>query len=300
MKDIKTILANAINDALGRKRIPWRNPIRRDSHCGMPLNIVTKGMYRGINPLLLWHAVQTYGFRSRWFGTEHDWKTMESTVKQSARGVLVMNYKSWSGDLVYNLDDVSGCDEYRPSQLDEITHEHADYDYCERLITRLGVDIRVGVGDDNHPFDWNGYVTPNPWISFPHHAAGDYILINRPEGFATMASYYYTLWHELAHWSEVRTKWIGEMDKREMVAEIASAWLAQETDLPTCPCLINHMQYLNEWRAGIAADPNYLFEVATQAWHVVDFVMNHIEDRSTVVCHDPDTVTLPRPFAAAK
>lgn len=300
MTDIKRRATDKINDALGMGRIPWRNPVRVDNHCGMPLNIETKGLYRGVNTLLLWDAVQRHSFASRWFGTEDDWARNDATLTDEARGIPVVNYNDWTDSIVYNLDQVVGCDGYRPVNLDIVTKDSADFTDVERLIRSTGANIIVGIGDRGHPSTWNGYVAPNPWLSFPNHTKGDYILMGKPANFASMASYNFTILHELVHWAEVRTNWVSAMNKREMVAEIASAWLAQETDCPMCPCMINHRKYELQWRGQMMQDDDFLFEITTQAWHVVDCVMSSLEDRSRTIYHDPDTVELPPPnFARA-
>ena len=63
-------------------------------------------------------------------------------------------------------------------------------------------------------------------------------------------SLYPTLLHEIAHWSEVRVGWDREKETYamgELIAEIASCYLAAELNIPNGEPLDNHAAYLKSW-----------------------------------------------------
>ena len=92
-------------------------------------------------------------------------------------------------------------------------------------------------------------------------------------------SYYPTILHELGHWSEVRVGWDREKRRYamgELIAEIASCFLATELGIPNGEPLENHAAYLKSWLEGMHNDPNFIFKATRQASKVCDFLLSFV------------------------
>ena len=79
--------------------------------------------------------------------------------------------------------------------------------------------------------------------------------------------------HELAHWSEVRLGWDHEKHgyaAGELVAEMASCFIAQELGIPNGELVENHVAYLADWLKSMRGDPTYIFKASSQASKVAD------------------------------
>ena len=90
---------------------------------------------------------------------------------------------------------------------------------------------------------------PTPVGTWPNHRDGDYIQVPHKSSFIN-GSYYPTILHELAHWSEVRLQWDREKQgypMGELIAEMASCFLATELNIPNGEHLENHAAYLKSW-----------------------------------------------------
>ncbi|WP_197451728.1 ArdC-like ssDNA-binding domain-containing protein [Rosistilla oblonga] len=266
-----------ISAALRTGMIPWKNPIRNDDNAGLPLNFANGKPFTPISTLLLQVASHQHDSVGRWWGTQQDWDRLGGNIDLSREPTIVFDGE-WHSVEVYCVDQVTGAD------VDQLhVHDHtivvsdcADFSKIETLVELSGADIRVGVGDANHGAgDW--YVPPNPWIAYPHHSRGDYILLQRPEFRSIMASHYYTLLHEFIHWAEVRTKWISDLYEREFVAEIGSGWLASELGCPPCRCRSNENKWLERWLWEIDRDSGFVFHAAEQARMAFQFIMSIIE-----------------------
>lgn len=256
--------------------IPWKNDVINDSNNGLPLYVSTRETYSPINTLLLQIASRKRGFASRWWDTQTNWKEL-GVIDESAEPTFVFD-DYWTPLQVFCVDQVSGArtDRYRVHDNSITTADNADYSLIEKLVESSGADIRIGVGDANHSVgDW--YVPPNPWVAYPHHSRGDYILLRRPELRYSIASHYYTLLHEFVHWAEVRTNWISDMPMREIVAEIASGWLASELGCPPCPCRSNENKWLERWLWEMSKDETYLCRAVDQARVAFQSIMSIIE-----------------------
>ena len=232
--------------------------------------------------LLLQVAAKRGGFVGCWWGSRTAWEPLGGTP--SGDGTTIYD-EQWRPIEVWCIDQVEGSsvDRLRVRECDAVSEEHADFGRIDRLIDETEADIRVGVGDRNHSTLWDGYVPPNPWISFPFHTKGDYILLRSPN-LRSRSSQAYTILHELVHWAEVRTRWMDEMPARELVAEIGSGWLALELGCPPCFCEINHRSFMPEWLRAMRVDPEYLVRGVIQARAAFDVVMRFSAARSFSNC----------------
>ena len=63
---------------------PWQQPWASIGG-GMPVNVVSRKHYRGINTLLLWDAAGEHGYQSNLWGTYRQWDTLGGHVNRGER-----------------------------------------------------------------------------------------------------------------------------------------------------------------------------------------------------------------------
>jgi antirestriction protein ArdC len=63
------------------KVAPWRNPFVGHPNAGLPMNIVSKKRYRGINVLLLNLHQLRFGLKSKFHATFNQWKSIDGRIK---------------------------------------------------------------------------------------------------------------------------------------------------------------------------------------------------------------------------
>ena len=75
----------------------------------------------------------------------------------------------------------------------------------------------------------------------------------------------------------------------ELVAEMASSFLATELGVPQAESLENHAAYLKSWLKEMKDDASFIFKASTQASKVADFLRSFTAQSSTV-SPDPEPV----------
>lgn len=295
--ELRQQITNQIVAALEQNQVPWRRPWRSSPNAGRPANVLSRRTYSGINPLLLELHAEKHGFQSKWFATFPQWQQLGCTVKRrpvgvdaGAWGCKVILYKpstktvidEKTGDenerdfrlmrtySVFNAEQVEGeaVEKFLVRELDE-QNVVPNFEPFEELIAATKADIR-------HGGEKACYYPPSPLGSFPHHTDGDYIDMPERHRFESMAAYYETLAHELAHHSEVRLGWEGSYAMGELIAEMSATFLCQELGVPNGGDLTNHASYLQSWIAAMKGDSKFIFQASTQASKVTDFLMSFV------------------------
>jgi len=173
---------------------------------------------------------------------------------------------------VFCADQVEGAEAFQVREDEGQTDAQPDFAPAEELILSAKADIRYG-GDRAY------YARPKPEGTFPHHTGGDYICLPPRASFDPPAAFYETLTHELVHWTEPRTGFHGTYALGELVAEIASCYVAAELGIPQGEGLGNHASYLRNWLDAMRGDRNYVFKAAKQASRATDFLLGFVKKR---------------------
>jgi antirestriction protein ArdC len=293
--ELRKQITDQIVAALENGVMPWRRPWSSSKNSGRPANVLSKRLYSGINPLLLELHARNFGFYSRWWATFHQWREMDCTVQKrpvdvepGEWGCHVILYKPVKRTMLdpttgeqteeefpvmrtftlFNADQIDGsCSkEYRGDAAVE-GPTAPDYEPAEELIAATGAELHFG-GDEAF------YRRPTPPDSWPNHSSGDFISVPVKSSFNPKGSYYETLLHELAHWSEIRLSWTGSYEAGELIAEMAACYLATELGVPQGESLQNHTAYLKVWLNAMKADSSFIFKSATQASKVSDYLLS--------------------------
>ena len=287
---IRDDVTTRIIQALESNLLPWRRPWRTTvggSQPGRHSNVASRKPYSGVNPLLLELHAMRHGLVSKWWGTFPMWKSLgcnirkrPSDVEEGHWGCRVVFWKPVTKTI---LDDQTGDEEderffvlrtYTLFCADQVVGEGAeqyqvheeprqsfaepDFQPAEELIVATGADIRHG-GEKAF-----------------YEMMGDYIRLPCRDRFATPGAYYETALHELAHWSEPRQ----QLDRPqlgyamcELVAEMASCFVASEIGVPQGEALENHASYLKSWLEGLKGDRTFIFRAAKLANKTCDFLL---------------------------
>jgi antirestriction protein ArdC len=211
---IRQSITNQIIESLESGDIPpWRRPWIGN---GLPVNVVSKRRYSGVNILLLQLHLARHQLSSKYFATFRQWQALGCRVKPRPSHVPP---GKWACTIVYyrlvektELNDAGVEEQVRypvlrtyqvfsasqvepqPKQchpeVDPAQPAFADYGPAEEAIAATNADIRFQ-GESAY------YMTPTS-------DGGDYICCPEKGRFRQANDYYATLLHELGHWSETR------------------------------------------------------------------------------------------------
>jgi antirestriction protein ArdC len=290
--EIQQEVTHRILEGLKSGVVPWRKPWRDDPNCGAAANVISRKAYSGVNPMLLDLVAMTEGYKSRWWGTFEQWKSLGACVRKRPTdvepghwGTSIVFWKQIkktkadeNGDetvtsfpllryyTVFNVDQVDGekVDHLRASQESQTSPLSADFGKAAEAIAATDADIRYGGSKAC-------YVRPiGP---FPDHYDGDYICLPNPGRFTSPHEFYATSLHELMHWSEIRLGWTGSYAMGELIAEIGAAFLCSQLRIPCSDDLTNHTAYLASWLKELQNDERAILKAASQASKAANFVL---------------------------
>jgi antirestriction protein ArdC len=252
---------------------PWRKPWRTE----MPVNLVSKKEYRGINIFLL--ACQGYG--SRYWLTYRQAQALGGSVRKGEHGSRVVFWKigeyrkenSETGEAenhksillryyaVFNLEQCEGIKSPEPARVINPIEQ------CESIVRSM----------PNPPgFEQDSQACYRP--------STDTVGMPAISAFNSAEEYYSTLFHELTHStghpSRVMREGImnhnpfGSEDysKEELVAEMGAAMLCGIAGIES-RTLENSASYLQSWINKLKSDSRLIVSAASQAQKAADYIL---------------------------
>lgn len=256
---------------------PWHRPWFQ---AGMPMNLVSKKAYRGMNVFLL----SMIGYASPYFLTFNQVRKLGGSVKKGEKGMPVVFWK-WievSKDkdgkkleepkkipflryyTVFNVEQCEGIEDKIPSMPTRTFNPIED---GERIIANM----------PNRPNMENGEAR-----AF-YRPTTDTVNMPRKELFDGDAEYYSTCFHELVHStghaSRLNRKevtdgnFFGSHDYsvEELVAEMGAIFLCNEIGVATT--FDNSLAYLKGWLAKIKNDTKMLITASGRAQKAADYIL---------------------------
>lgn len=139
-----------------------------------------------------------------------------------------------------------------------------DFAPAEALLVATGAKIK-------HGGDKASYTRP----------PADLIQLPTKRSFFSMTHYYQTAMHELAHWTESDER-VGQKEGHdyawgELVAEISSCFTLMALGVPLADKMLPKSEaYLLHWLTMMGEDPKFLFQAATWASKVSDFLLSYV------------------------
>lgn len=292
---IREKINNQIIEALEKDLVPWRRPWKCNGNGGRHRSFVTGRPYSGVNPLTLELHNLRHGLSSNRWATFKQWKQLGYDVKKRPSdvapgqwGASIIFYQPTTKTVtdaetgeedekrsfilrwfsVFNSDQVVG--EAIPEPDREQAQPDGSVPAADELIAATKADIRHGSGDGAF------YRRPIPEDAWPNHDDGDFIMLPDRHRFHSAGAYYETVFHELAHWSEIRTGWDSRKhsySEGELAAEISSCYLASELGVPS-EQFDRHVSYLKGWLQEMKANPSFIFKASSQASKTTDFLLS--------------------------
>ncbi|WP_224982700.1 ArdC family protein [Geomonas agri] len=287
--DVYEVINSRIMELLERGTIPWRKTWNAGS--SMPMNLISKKEYRGVNVFLL--GCQEFG--SQWWLTFKQVQDRGGHVKKGSRSVPVIFWK-WvdrkDGDEpvgegeqgnggkvpllrfynVFNLEQTEGIE---APKTEEVSNTFTPIERAEQIVA--GMPYRPGIKHGG------GVAAYSPVL--------DYVKMPKPEAFDTPESYYDTLFHELSH-STGHSSRLGrkgilepsyfgshEYSKEELVAQIGASFLSGHAGIEH-RTIENSAAYIAGWLKALKNDKTLLVHAAAQAQKAADYILNvsHQED----------------------
>ncbi len=250
---------------------------------GLPYNATTKGVYRGVNVLMLWGAAVAETYPTNEWASYKQWQGRGAQVNAGERGTIIVYYGSASREVendageteeksfrflkyskVFNAAQVDGWQSpktERPDLAERI-------DNAETFVANTDAVIRFGGG---RAF----YTHSKDFIAMP-----DWDQFTDTKTATATENAYGTLLHELTHWTGHERRCERKFGKRfgdqayameELVAELGSAFLCAKIGITPAPRW-DHAQYIAHWLRTMKADKRAIFTAASKASDAVDFL----------------------------
>ena len=286
--DTYAIVTEKIINLLEQGIVPWRRPW---SAMGLPLNVVSKKPYRGVNLFLL----SATKYISPFWLTMKQANQLGGSVRKGEHSQIVV---FWKVDQIPNAAGESDSKEHKAEEktrrrfvlryyrlfnleqcelpqavLDKLpkiaTHQHDPIEAAERIIAGM----------------------PNPpEIQYAGSKAfyspiTDRITLPPRELFASTEEIYACLFHEAIHSSGSEKRLAREglceaapfgspvYSKEELVAEFGAAYLCAEAGISNA-VLDNQAAYLAGWLKQLRDHRKLLIHAAAQAQHAADYILN--------------------------
>jgi antirestriction protein ArdC len=129
-------------------------------------------------------------------------------------------------------------------------NESFDVKKVEKFVTSLKLNLIHG---SNKSY----YVRPSPECDFPNHISGDYIKMPLIIQFNSINEYYFNLFHEISHWTEIRVNFHLTLLESELIAEIVSNKLCNKFKIKQSVYL-NYDHYVDDWIKELQNNKSFL------------------------------------------
>jgi len=268
-----------IIEQLEKGTVPWLKPW---TEAGLPINIISKRPYRGINMILL--LMENYEHNH--FLSFKQASDIGGKVKKGERGHMVVFWsqvenkqeehkendektepKKKSILRYYYVFNISQCENI-PEQYLPKARETKELPSCESIVTAMPhcPPIRH---KENKAF---------------YNFKEDFVNMPKKRSFKNDESYYSTLFHELVHStghvSRLNRDTIVQMAEfgddnyslEELVAEIGTCYLQSVAGITSE--FQQSAAYLQGWLAKLKGDKKFIFQAARASQKAVDYILN--------------------------
>lgn len=282
--DLYQLVTDQIIATLEKGTIPWQRPW---NDAGMPMNLLSKRHYRGINHWLL----LSLNYERNLFLTWEQIKSIGGSVNKDEHGHIVVFWKptqkkeeALEDEKVkeipmlryYKVFNIAQCRDI-PADLIPVIDTSKEpvepINECEAILNNM---------------------PDMPHISFTgkgvyYNIENDEVVLPKMKSFRASNSYYGTLFHELIHSTgaakRLNRKTLTDLvpfgsesyAMEELIAEMGSAYLCAFTGiLPNG--IKNTVAYIDNWLGVLKKDKRFLITAAGQAQKSVDFILGRKEE----------------------
>lgn len=282
--DLYQIVTNEIISQLEQGVIPWQKPWH---DAGIPMNLLSKRPYRGIN---LW-LLLALNYERNLFLTWEQIKSVGGSVLKGEHGHIVVFWKpvQKKADAVvddkekavpmlryYKVYNIGQCKDI-PEHLLPVKHDSPidPIRECESILNNM---------PDLPNINYEGKEAY-------YHIVHDEIVLPKAKSFRTSTGYYGTLFHELVHSTgaekRLNRKTLTDLVPfgsesyaiEELIAEMGAAYLCGMNGL--LPNNIkNTVSYIDNWLGVLKHDKRLLITAAGQAQKAVDFILDRKDEEA--------------------
>ena len=283
--DVYQLVTARIIELLEAGTIPWQKPW---DESGVPMNVISKRPYRGIN---LW-LLLSLNYERNLFLTWDQLKKIGGSVNQGQHGHIVVfwkqvnkvpeeldsNGKQKTTPMLryYKVFNIAQCRDIPKELIPELLTETVDPILeCEAIINMM---------------------PDSPLLIFTGKKAyydveKDHVVLPSLKRFKTSESYYSTLFHELVHSTgaekRLGRKTITEMAEfgsepysmEELIAELGASYLNSYTGILDKE-IESSAAYISGWLDKFRGDKRFIISASGQAQKAVDLILNRPESES--------------------
>ena len=291
-------------------RLPWERPW--DATCGLPQNGISKRTYSGVNPFLLWmtgfsdHRWYTFnqtmtrcGFvrSGRWWKYTGKGDEPTGIIPKGTKGTKVYFWLfrcRECGGTKINNGTCGKCGELfhgHPSMKVYTVFNHEQIEWPE------GREPELPEGNDIDPdathanvmamLKATGAKVSHGGARAYYKPSTDSIRLPAKGSFKAVEGYLSTRIHETVHWTGHSTRCNRDLEGRfgteayameELVAEMATAFMAMDLGLTTVERADNHLAYLEDWIKVLRDDKYAVFTAARLAKEAARFIVGEVAD----------------------
>lgn len=284
--DIYDRLTAIIVEALEGAQSPTEWPWIKAAKAGVPVNIVSKRPYRGMNRMVLGDMMS--GGADRHWGTYRQWESVGGQVRKGSKSSPVVYWGSIFVDAndnrveegtpgarripyaraasVFSGDQIDGWT--APVEAIREVNGAGSIEACEAFVLATGASVEER---GNEAF----YRPSTDSITMPSRR-----LFKDTASASATVHFYGTLLHELTHWTAPKARCNRDLSGRfgsesyameELVAEMASAFLSADLGISPLP-RANNVTYLAHWLAVLKGDKRAIFTASGAASKAADFL----------------------------
>lgn len=294
-RDVYAIVTERIISKLEQGVVPWKQPWQ---DAGLPMNLITKRPYRGINVMLL----ASLGYEKNYFLTSKQLNELGGSIKTSEKPQLVV-YWNWqerkanthqNASVNFNDEATSGANNNEGGVEKKVPllryYTVFNVAQCDGIPPSLLPPINARTVTPIHACEKVVREMPKcPEILHKEHRAfynpvAD--IVNMPDiaSFKSDEAYYATLFHELVHSTghatRLNRKGLNEMSEfgsdeysfEELVAEIGACYLESHAGIAEAQFEQN-ASYINGWLRKFKDDKRFVVQASALAQKASDFVL---------------------------
>lgn len=268
--NVYEIVTKKIIESLEQGVIPWRKTWNGEA----AVNWVTRKPYRGINRLLLDD------------GEYMSYKQIvenKGSVKKGAKSHIVIFWKWYekatddNGEM--KIERLPVLRYYRVFHISDCIGIESKFNYSQNVPKSLSAEKVMEDYTQHHNINLK---TITGSKSAYYNPQEDCIVLPDIKQFESSESYYSVAFHELIHSTgnktrldRIRTTAFAseEYSKEELVAEIGSAMLMNETGLNIPDTFHNSVAYINSWLSALKEDSHMVVIAAAQAQKAVELIL---------------------------
>jgi antirestriction protein ArdC len=284
--DVYELVTNRIIELLEAGTVPWQKPW---TDAGVPMNLMSKRPYRGIN---LW-LLLSLNYEQNQFLTWDQLKKVGGSVNKNEHGHIVVFWKN------VKKEPEEGATENKAKTVPMLRYYKVfNITQCRDIPTVLIPElIKEKEKDPILECEAIANTMPDsPLLIFKgkkayYDVSKDHVVLPQLRSFKTSESYYSTLFHELVHSTgaekRLGRKTITEMAEfgsdpysmEELIAEMGAAYLNSYAGILDKE-MHNSVAYIQGWLAKLKNDKRFIISASGQAQKAVDFILGRKDNET--------------------